>query len=72
LFGFEHKPVDELHVPAVWQESEAVHTTGLLPVHTPAWQLSVCVQALPSVQEVPLFAAGLEHVPEEELHVPAT
>jgi hypothetical protein len=27
---------------------------GLLPVHAPAWQLSLCVQALPSEQAVPL------------------
>jgi hypothetical protein len=70
LLGFEHEPVDELHVPAVWHESEAVHTTGLLPVHAPPWQLSVCVQALPSLQEVPLVAAGFEQAPVEELHVP--
>ena len=34
--------------------------TGLAPVHVPAWQESVCVQASPSVHEVPSGAAGFE------------
>jgi hypothetical protein len=33
--GFEHVPVDVLQVPTAWQESCAVQTTGLLPVHVP-------------------------------------
>ena len=45
---------------------------GLPPEHTPAWQVSNWVQALPSLQAVPLGATGLEHTPVEELHVPAT
>lgn len=52
--GFEHAPVLVLHVPAVWHWSEAVQTTGLLPTHTPLWQASVRVQALLSLQLVPL------------------
>src|SRR5207245_10110195 len=60
--GFEHVPVAGLQVPAVWHWSEAVQTTGLLPVHTPLWQVSVCVQALPSLQVLPLAFAGFEHV----------
>jgi len=70
--GFEHAPFAGLQVPATWHWSEAAQVTGLLPVQTPAWQVSVCVQALPSLHAVPLPAAGLEHVPVEELHVPAT
>ena len=33
--GFEHIPVLESQVPTTWHWSEAVQTTGLLPVHTP-------------------------------------
>jgi hypothetical protein len=33
--------------------------------------VSVCVQALPSLQAVPLGAAGVEHFPVLGLHVPA-
>ena len=50
----------------------AVQTTGLAPAHMPVWQVSVCVQALPSLQAVPLGAFGFEHVPFAGLHVPAT
>ena len=38
----------------------------------PVWQLSLCVQASPSEHEVPLGAAGFEHVPVAGLHTPAT
>src|SRR5205814_2748859 len=48
--GFEHVPVAGLQLPAVWHSSEPVQATGLLPVHTPLWQVSVWVQALPSSQ----------------------
>ena len=34
-FGFEHEPVAVLQVPATWQASEAVQTTGLDPAHVP-------------------------------------
>jgi hypothetical protein len=33
-----------------------VQTTGLAPTQTPAWQVSVWVQAFPSVQGVPFGA----------------
>jgi hypothetical protein len=69
--GFEHVPVLGLHVPAVWHVSLAVHVTGFEPVHVPFWQLSLCVHALPSLQDVPLAAAGFEHAPVLGLHVPA-
>jgi len=49
-----------------------VQTTGLAPVQVPAWHVSVWVQALPSLQEVPLVAGGFEHTPVLGLHVPAT
>ena len=47
-----------------------MQTTGLLPVQVPAWQVSVCVQALPSVQVVPSALAGLEQVPVDGSQVP--
>jgi hypothetical protein len=42
-----------LHVPATWHESLAVHTTVLPAVQTPAWQLSLESQRLPSLHAVP-------------------
>ena len=51
--GFEHAPVVVLQVPTSWHWSLATHTTGLVPEHTPAWQVSVWVQAFPSLQAVP-------------------
>src|SRR5579863_4474612 len=56
--GLEQMPVEGSQVPAAWHWSEAVHTTGLDPVHTPAWQVSICVQALPSLQALPSGLAG--------------
>jgi hypothetical protein len=53
-----------------WQLSLAVQTTRFEPTHVPAWQVSVCVQALPSLQAVPLALAGLEHMPVAGSHVP--
>jgi hypothetical protein len=70
--GLEHAPVDGLHVPAVWHESLAAQVTGFEPVQTPAWHVSLCVHALPSLQVVPFVAAGLEQAPVVALHVPAT
>jgi hypothetical protein len=49
-----------------------VQTTGLPPTHTPDWQVSVWVQALPSLQAVPSALDGLEHVPVAGSQVPAT
>lgn len=70
-FGLEQRPVVVLHVPAVWQESEAVHTTGLAPVHTPDWHVSTWVQAFPSLQGVPFGVEGLEQEPLTVSQVPA-
>ena len=69
--GFEHVPAVGEQVPTTWHWSEAVQTTGLLPVQTPLWQVSVCVQALPSLQALPLVFAGFEHVPVVGEQVPA-
>src|SRR5512145_1178748 len=51
--GTEHRPVAGEQIPGSWQSSPPPQTTGLPPVQTPVWQLSVCVQALPSSQAVP-------------------
>jgi hypothetical protein len=56
--GFEHVPVLGSHVPTAWHASLAVHVTGLLPVHAPAWQVKVCSHLLVPLQAVP-FAAGV-------------
>jgi hypothetical protein len=73
LAGFEQAPVLALHVPASWHWSLAVHTFGFAPVQTPAWHVSVCVHALPSLQLLPSgLLVGAEHVPVAALQVPAT
>jgi hypothetical protein len=69
--GLEQAPVPGSQVPATWHWSEAAQVTGLLPTHAPAWQVSVCVQALPSLQAAPSALAGLEHTPVDESQVPA-
>src|SRR6185295_4966225 len=71
-FGLEHVPVAVSQAPATWHWSEAVHVTGLAPVQTPTWHVSVRVQPLPSLHVVPFGAAGLEHVPVAGSHTPAT
>ena len=64
-------PVAGSHVPAGWHWSRAVQVTGL-PAQLPLWQVSVCVQALPSLHAVPSIAVGLEQLPVAGSHVPAT
>src|SRR5258706_486367 len=66
--GLEQVPLAGLHVPATWHWSDAVHVTGFVPLHAPAWHVSVCVHALPSLQLVPLAAGGLEQAPLAGLH----
>src|SRR6185503_15293856 len=68
--GFEHAPVAGLQVPERWHGSLAVQVTRFVPAQVPDWQLSVCVQALPSLQAVPLGATGFEQ-PVAGLQVPA-
>ena len=51
--GLEHVPVAGSQEPAAWHWSEAVQATGFEPAQTPAWQASLCVHALPSLQAVP-------------------
>jgi hypothetical protein len=45
-----------------------VHTTAEPPLHTPAWQVSPAVQALPSLHAVPLGRGTLEQTPVLGLH----
>jgi len=45
--------------------------TGFDPVQVPAWQPSVCVQALPSLQAVPSAKVGFEQAPVAGLQLPA-
>ena len=69
--GFEHTPVAGAQVPARWQLLIAEQITGLPPLHTPAWQVSDCVQAFPSEHAVPLGLAGFEQTPVAGPQVPA-
>ncbi len=48
--GFEQAPVLGLQVPTSWHWSLAEQATGFSPVQVPAWQVSDCVQASPSLQ----------------------
>jgi len=48
-----------------------VQTIGFAPVQAPAWQVSDCVQAFPSLQAVPSGFAGLVHWPVDGSQVPA-
>ena len=66
-----HAPDDGKHVPARWHWSDAAHVTGFDPVHVPAWQVSVWVQASASSHTVPSAFAGLLHWPVSESQVPA-
>src|SRR4029077_21094391 len=50
----------------------AVQTTGFAPTQAPASQVSLWVQASPSVQAVPFGFSGLEQVPLAGSQVPAT
>jgi hypothetical protein len=74
LVWAEHAPVAGTQVPATWQASVATgQVTGLPPTHAPAWQVSTVVQALPSLQVVPLGAGvWAEHTPVDVSQVPGT
>ena len=72
LFGLLQTPVAGAHVPAVWHWSCAVQVTGLAPLQVPAWQVSLWVQALPSLQAAPSALIGLLHVPLIGAQTPAS
>src|SRR2546425_841109 len=71
LAGLLQAPVAGSQVPAVWHWSAAVHTTGFAPTQAPAWQVSLCVHALASLQLVPLGLGGLLQMPDAGLQAPA-
>src|SRR5712691_5581536 len=72
LSGLEQVPLAVSQVPATWHWSRAAQTTGFAPTQAPAWQVSVCVQAFPSVQVLPFGLSGLEQVPLAGSQVPAS
>ena len=72
-FGFEQVPgrrvADARDVALV---ARPCRPPGCAPVQVPAWQVSVCVQALLSLHAVPFGAFGFEQTPVAGSHVPAT
>src|SRR5262245_29021819 len=70
--GFEQAPLDGSQAPAWWHESVALQTTGLEPAQMPLWQVSVWVQALPSLHALPSVFGGLAHRPVDWSQVPAS
>jgi hypothetical protein len=72
LGGLEQAPVAPSHTPTSWHWSAAVQVTGDAPVHAPAWHVSDCVHALPSLQDTPFVWSGLLQSPVAGAHVPAT
>src|SRR5438034_393853 len=72
---FTQRPVFGSHVSGPLQKTPSSQTTGcpmqLPPVQAPLWQVSVRVQALPSLHAVPSVLAGSEHAPVTGLQVPA-
>jgi hypothetical protein len=71
MTGLEQTPVLGLQVPAVWQESSAVHVTGV-PAQLPLVHTSPVVHRFWSLHVVPSGASGFEQVPVEGEQVPAT
>jgi hypothetical protein len=70
--GFEQIPVPGSHAPASWHGSSGVQVTGLMPVQTPLWHVSVVVHRFPSSHVLPSALLGLEQRPVTSWHVPAT
>ena len=52
--GFEQVPAVGSQVPATWHMSIGVQVLGAPLVQVPLWQVSLRVQALTSLHEVPL------------------
>jgi hypothetical protein len=69
--GLAQAPVEGSQAPATWHWSIGAHVTELAPVQTPAWHVSACVHALPSLHDVPLASTGFVQAPVEGSHVPA-
>src|SRR5256712_10370088 len=58
-------------VPAARPSLVAFPTPVRSPTQAPAWQVSLCVHALASLQLVPLGLAGLLQTPDAGLQAPA-
>ena len=71
LAGLLHWPLVASQVPTAWHESEAVQVFAAPPVQEPVTQVSPVVQALPSLQVVPLATVGFEQRPVVASQVPA-
>jgi hypothetical protein len=71
LAGLEQFPLAVSHTPGSWHWSEAVQVFGAPALHTPAWHVSVRVQAFPSLQADPFVLAGFEQAPLAVSQVPA-
>ena len=63
------QPVAGTHESLVQGLLSSQFTAGP-PVHTPVWQVSAFVQALLSLQPVPLVLFGVEQAPVAVLHMP--
>src|SRR5262245_59460922 len=72
LAGLAQLPLAGSQTPAAWHWSSAAQTIRFAPVQSPALQVSLWVQALPSVLVVTSLFRGLEQVPLAGSQVPAT
>src|SRR2546427_187759 len=63
FFLMIRRPPGSTLLPSTTLFRAAVHTRGLAPTQAPASQVSVCVQALPSLHGAPLGLAGLLQTP---------
>src|SRR5437879_1229010 len=72
LSGLEQRPFAGSQTPASWHWSGMAQTTGLAPTQAPAWQVSVWVQASPSVQALPFALSGLEQLSPARSRAPAS
>src|SRR5436309_783162 len=63
LSGLEQVPFVGSQVPPTRRSSDPVQMTAFVPTQAPAWQVSLWVQASPSVHAVPFGLSGLEQVP---------
>jgi hypothetical protein len=63
-------PFSGLHASSV-HGLLSLQITGVVPTHDPLWHASTVVQALPSLQRVPLVATGFEQTPVCVSQVPA-
>ena len=72
LLGWLQVPLAGSQMPTSWHWSNAVQVTGLAPAHSPDWQVSTCVHALPSLHPVPSTLFGWLQAPLLGSQVPAS